>query len=145
MDFETLVRTAHLVGTLGMFGVIWVVQLVHYPLMARVGEEHQAAYAKAHTDRMGFVVGPLMVPELAAAVWLALLPPSPELATVAWLGLGMLAAIWAVTMIWSIPAHARLIRGWDPDAHRRLVGSNWARTLLWTTRVPVALMLAGVI
>ena len=145
MDVSTAVSVAHLVGTLGMFGVILVVQVVHYPLMAHVGEEHTAAYARSHTDRMGLVVGPLMLPEMGAAIWLALLPPSDELRMTAWIGLAMLAVVWTVTAAFSVPAHARLVRGWDEAAHRRLVLTNWIRTILWTARVPVALMLAGVV
>ena len=145
MEWMTVVSVAHLVGTLGMFGVILVVQIVHYPLMDRVGEERAAEYARAHTDRMGFVVGPLMVPEMGAAIWLALVPPTAALASVAWVGLGMLAVIWSVTGLVSVPCHARLVRGWDGDTHRRLVASNWVRTLLWGARVPVALMLAGIV
>lgn len=145
MDSQALVSTLHLVTTLGMFGVILVVQIVHYPLMAKVGRAGYPDYAKSHTDRMGVVVGPLMVPEMGTALWLALLPPEPELRGIAWLGLGMLAGIWAVTVAFSVPAHARLLRGWDDDAHRRLVSTNWIRTVLWTARVPIALALSGVI
>lgn len=145
MDFQNAVQVAHLVGTLGMFGVILVVQIVHYPLMARVGREGAGDYARAHTDRMGWVVGPLMLPEMGAALWLALLPPSPELRSAAWAGLALLGMIWAVTALASVPCHARLVRGWDADAHRRLVRSNWLRTIGWAARVPIALILAGVL
>jgi hypothetical protein len=145
MNASTFVQIAHLVGTLGMFGVILVVQLVHYPLMAKVGWEGAADYAKSHTDRMGLVVGPLMLPEMAAAIWLALLPPSPELGTVARAGLAVLVGIWLVTATVSVPCHTRLAQGWNAVAHRRLVLTNWLRTLGWMLRVPIALMLAGVV
>jgi len=135
------ITAAHLVGTLGMFGVILFVQFVHYPLMGMVGRESSAAYQRAHTDRTGFVVGPLMLLEAAAAILLFLEPPpaAPPLAASA--GLLALGAIWLVTFMVSVPCHSRLLHGFDEGAHRRLVRSNWIRTLLWGVRVPLALLL----
>ena len=132
---------AHLVGTLGMFGVILFVQIVHYPLMARVGRENSAGYAKAHTDRTGLVVIPLMLAELLAAVLIWTDPPdaAPPLAAPA--GLLALAGIWLVTFTVSVPCHRALLGGFDEAAHRRLVRSNWIRTVLWGVRVPLALLL----
>jgi len=137
------VVAVHLVTTLAMFGLILFVQIVHYPLMAKVGRESSAAYAKAHTDRTGVVVGPLMLPELAAAVWLVAVPPAPDLALAARIGLVLLVGIWIVTAVASVPCHRRLLDGFEAGTHRRLVRTNWIRTVLWAGRVPVALMLAG--
>jgi hypothetical protein len=139
----SLVVGIHLVTTLAMFGVILFVQIVHYPLMAKVGRESSAAYAKAHTDRTGLVVGPLMLPEMATAVWLAAVPPSPDLAAAGRIGLALLVGVWLVTGVASVPCHRRLLDGFDADTHRRLVRTNWLRTVLWAGRVPIALMLAG--
>ena len=140
-----IITWAHLIGTLGMFGVILFVQIVHYPLMARVREERFGEYARAHTARTGLVVGPLMIPEFGAALWLALIPlATPTLNLLAWIGLALLILIWAVTGLVSVPCHSRLMRGFDAGVHRRLVSSNWIRTALWAIRVPIALWLAGV-
>jgi hypothetical protein len=126
-----------------MLGVILFVQIVHYPLMARVGSEGFAGYARSHADRTGLVVGPLMLAEMASGIWIVARPPSPELSGVAWGGLVILVAIWGITGLVSVPCHTRLAAGFDASTHRRLVRTNWARTLLWAARVPVALALAG--
>ena len=55
----------HLAVTLFVVGVIWFVQVVHYPLMASVGRAESAAYVQAHTRRTAWVVGPPMLVELA--------------------------------------------------------------------------------
>lgn len=133
---------AHLASTLCMTGLILFVQVVHYPLMARVGEEGFADYERAHTVRTGIVVMPLMVVELASALWLAALPPAPGLRPAAWAGGALVLLIWASTALLQVPAHQRLSGGWDPRAHRRLVATNWVRTVAWMARVPVALLLA---
>ncbi len=137
-----LLVALHLVCTLMMAGLIVFVQLVHYPLKGRVGPEAFAAYQAGHTVRTGWVVIPLMVGELGSAVWLAMAPPAPSVATPAWVGLGLLALVWLSTAALQAPAHGRLGRGFDEAVHRRLVRSNWIRTAAWLLRVPVALLLA---
>jgi len=49
---------AHAAATLVMVGVIWFVQVVHYPLMARVSASEFAAYEREHQNRTTFVVAP---------------------------------------------------------------------------------------
>ena len=56
------VLLANLSTTLFMVGVIWFVQVVHYPLFSRVGGEGFALYSKAHS-RLTTYVGPPMLVE----------------------------------------------------------------------------------
>ncbi len=59
-----------------------------------------------------------------------------------WLALAgavLLAIIWASTALLQVPAHSRLERGFDAHVHRRLVRTNWIRTVCWTARGVVAL------
>ena len=37
-----------------------------------------------------------------------------------------------------MPMHGHLLAGEDAKAHRRLVGTNWVRTVLWTLRALLA-------
>jgi hypothetical protein len=124
-----------------MAGLIVFVQVVHYPLKARVGPEAFVAYQAGHTARTSWVVVPLMLAELASALWLAALPPAPSLRPVALLGALLVGAVWISTALIQAPAHGRLSRGFDVAVHRRLVRSNWIRTGAWLARVPVALAL----
>jgi hypothetical protein len=94
--------------------------------------------------RITVVVAPLMLVEaLAAAAALVLAfgeagdPRLPWL----WLGLALLVAIWVSTALVQAPIHGRLAGGFDLALHRRLVRSNWVRTLLWTARGVVAVVL----
>ena len=50
-----------------MAGIIWYVQLVHYPLFAEVGADAWFVYHADHERRTGWVVAPLMVVELGSA------------------------------------------------------------------------------
>ena len=119
-------------------GVIWVIQVVHYPLMGRVGPEAFAAYARSHVDRMGGVVGPVMIVEALTAM--ALLKIRPEIIPAEWAGAGMglVAIIWMVTFTCSVPQHTVLMRGFDASAHNFLVSTNWIHTLAWSARSGLA-------
>lgn len=128
------IAVLHMAATGVMIGIIWFVQVVHYPLMALVGRDGYPAYQAAHQRRTTWVVALPMLVELATGVWLALRPPPFFSASAAWTGLGLLAVVWLSTFFLQVPAHGRLERGFDPDAHRRLVWGNWVRTVAWTLR-----------
>ncbi len=129
-----LLLIAQVAATLVMVGIIWFVQIVHYPLFERVGKGSFPAYAGGHTYRTGLVVGPPMLLELATAVTLLFLRPQGVSASLAWIGLALLAVIWLSTAILQMPRHRALAPGFDPAPHRSLVLSNWLRTAAWTAR-----------
>jgi hypothetical protein len=129
-----------------MVGVIWFVQIVHYPLFGRVGGEGFAEYSQAHSRLTGLVVGPPMLLEAATAVALVVRPPGGIPFSLPVLGLVLLAAVWLSTALLQSPQHTVLGGGFAADSHRFLVASNWLRTVLWTGRgVVVLLMLAAIL
>jgi hypothetical protein len=62
---------ANLCASLFMTGVIWFVQIVHYPLFASVGAIDFPEYERRHANRTGYVVAPVMIFELGASFVLA--------------------------------------------------------------------------
>jgi hypothetical protein len=139
MDFDRL-ALLHLAPTLFMAGVIWFVQVVHYPLFRGVGEDGFRAYEALHTRRTTWVVLPPMVAELALSIWLVLAAPAGA-AAAAWTGAALVAALWIATFTVQVPCHARLSQGFDERSWRRLVRSNWLRTAMWTARAALAVTL----
>ena len=129
----------HAAATLFMTGVIWFVQLVHYPLFAAVGEGEAAAYHRAHGRRTSWVVGPPMLVELAAAVALVWMAPAGVGRGWAWCGLALLGVVWLSTAALQVPAHQRLDAGRDRATERQLVAGNWIRTVAWSARATIAL------
>lgn len=127
----------HAAATWFMTGLIWVIQVVHYPLFARVGAAGYREYQMAHQGLITLVVGPAMLVEAAAA--LLLLLERRDALTLA--GALLLAAVWASTAFLQVPAHNALSGGFDAEAHARLVGTNWIRTIGWTARGFIALLL----
>jgi hypothetical protein len=124
----------HLAVTLILVGLIWTIQLVHYPLMSMVGPEAFGSYHSAHSAQTTFLVGPLMVVELLTALFLALSPPEGVSTWVCWVGLCLVGMIWLSTMFLQVPMHNQLSQGFQVEAHFWLVRSNWVRTLAWTAR-----------
>lgn len=124
----------HLGATLFMTGLIWFVQIVHYPLMKAVGRTEFEAYEQRHQRLTSLVVGPAMLLELGTAAWLVLDPPAGVSFGAALAGLAMVGAIWLSTALVQVPLHRRLESGYDAAVIGRLSRSNWLRTLLWTAR-----------
>lgn len=127
-----------------MCGLIWFVQVVHYPLFGHVHGD-ATDYALEHQRRTPWVVIPPMLVEGATAAWIAARPllgiPQPA----AWLGLALVLALWGSTGVVQMPLHRRLGReGHVAPAVRRLVQTNWVRTALWTARAILALWMLRV-
>lgn len=117
-------------------GLVWVIQLAHYPAFAWIDEKEFARFHARHTAVMGVIVGPAMVAELATALVLA-----SKFQPVWVVNLLAVAVIWFTTFFRSVPSHNKLAKSRDPDEIRRLVRWNWARTVLWSARSLVFLWL----
>jgi hypothetical protein len=145
MNAADVALVAQAVASGVMCGIIWFVQLVHYPLLAMVTGEAGAGYADSNRLRTAWVVLPPMVVEAAAAAWLAAWPPAGLGRGVTALGAALLPPIWLSTLLLQMPLHRRLGReGTDPAIVGRLVRSNWLRTALWTVRAILACWMLSV-
>ena len=129
-----MLLVAHLVATVAMVGLIWFVQVVHYPLFDAVGRDGFVAYEDAHRRLTAFVVGPFMAVEGVTALWIATAPPDGVSRVTALAGLVLLAVIHGSTVFLQVPMHAALAEGFDAAKAERLVRTNWIRTIGWTLR-----------
>lgn len=131
----------HMAATWAMVGFIWTIQVLQYPLMAEVPPEGFPRFEAVHQRRVTAVIalfGPVEV-VMAALVFLTVdVVPG-------WLSFSsgaVLAAIWISTAFFYAPLHGRLADRFDTVLHRRLVTTNWIRTIAWTIRgVAAAAML----
>ena len=116
-----------------MVGFIWTIQLLVYPMMARVPAAAFPAFEQFHQRRVVAVLAPFASVEVTTAAALAFVdtgvPPVLSLA-----GGAALAALWVSTGAFYAPLHGRLAGGFDAALHARLVRSNWFRTIGWTAR-----------
>lgn len=122
-----------------MTGFIWTIQVVHYPLFDRVGAESFVRYEADHGRHVVRLVAPGFLATGVTSV--ALLVSRPDAVPLAAPVAGML--LFAITLFstarWQIPQHQRLGRGFDRDAHARLVATNWVRTVAWSCHALLAL------
>lgn len=133
------------VASSAMCGLIWFVQVVHYPLFGLLDGEPSKAFATAHQDRTARVVIPFMLAEGAAAFFLAVWPPVGVPRLVAVIGAVIVAAIWLSTAAVQMPLHRRLAReGHGAAAVAALVRSNWLRTVLWSLRAALSVWMLRV-
>jgi hypothetical protein len=121
-----------------VLGQIWLVQVVVYPLFARVGEAEYVGYHRFYSRRIPL---PLIVPGFAsflAPIALAFVGPAvPIWMTVANIGTGNAGLL--VTVLLEIPRHAKLEKiGRDEAVIAELVRYNWPRTASISLQAVVA-------
>ena len=134
-----IAAVAQVVGSVGMFGVIWIMQIVHYPLMRFVSGEQFARFETAHRVRISWVVGPLMLIEGVCVLAFLFAPPAGLPWWLPWVGAGVEAIAIGTTVFVSAPLHERLNAHFDEATLHRLVATNWIRTIAWTCRAAVAI------
>jgi hypothetical protein len=136
----------NLVATCVMVGVIWFVQLVHYPLLALIGVDRAPAIAVEHQRRTAWVVGLPMAVEGVTTLVLLFARPDGVSALLPWLGGVLLAVALGSTVFLSVPLHEKMANSPDSTLGRRLVVTNWPRTIAWSARAVIAgVMLAQAI
>ena len=132
----------HLAATMYLVGLIWCVQIVHYPLMNGVAHERFAEFHRRHTLRIGWIVIAPMVVELTTACLLVVAVPAGVRRALPVTGLALAAIVWLSTFLVQVPQHRRLARGFEAAAHRALVRGNWLRTVAWSMRAALAIAMA---
>ena len=111
---------------LAMAAVSWLILLCTYPDFARWRAEGFAAAHDAYTRKVGRVVGPLLVLQMAGHL-------ADAARGGAYLGLGLVAVSWVLTAGWSVPCHRRLRdEGPASPALASLVRSHAWRTAVWS-------------
>ena len=141
-----IAAVAQVVGSVGMFGVIWMVQVVHYPLMRFVSGEQFARFETAHRVRISRVVGPLMLIEGVCVLAFLFAPPASLAWWLPWVGAGVETVAIGTTAFVSASLHERLNAHFNQATLDRLIETNWIRTIAWTARAALAIaMLVAVL
>jgi len=130
-----IVVLANVLVTGYLTGLIWTIQIVHYPLFMQVGADAFPAYHRLHSSRISAIVAAPMAVELLLSVVLALYRPALFPASAAWACLLLTALVWLSTFVVSVPIHKGLSSGHDATRIARLVLTNWPRTIAWTLRL----------
>lgn len=121
----------HIAVTWALLGLIWTIQVVHYPLLKHVGQNEFFSYHQRHMARITWVVGPLMLAEAGSAAFLLYFG---ERSLFFLVSLVAMALVWISTIVSQIPLHEKLTQGYSSAIIDLLVRSNWWRTIAWTVR-----------
>ncbi|MDH3719859.1 MAG: hypothetical protein OES79_17190 [Planctomycetota bacterium] len=131
----------NLAATLTMVGLIWFVQVVHYPLFVHVSEAQFPDFERDHQRLTTWVVAPLMLTELVTAAALIFWRPAGVGLTAPVVGFGLVVLIWLITYLVQVPQHAALSVGYSEQLVRQLVTGNWWRTAAWSARGLLVLLM----
>ncbi len=140
-QLATLVLAVHTAATLFMVGLIWFVQVVHYPLFSTMDKDSFVEYERRNTSLTTWVVAPAMLVEGGTASLLLAFHLSSYERNLVWLGFALLITIWLSTAFIQIPCHNSLSNQFSKEVHDKLVSFNWIRTIAWTMRGVLSLLL----
>ena len=121
----------HLISTSLMVGIIWVIQVVHYPSFHFIGNSRYISFQKFHMERISYIVIPIMLVESISGFLLIY----DELNPILLISMVLLLSIWMLTVFFFALVHQKLVSGYQVGMVAKLVKINWVRTLLWTLRL----------
>jgi uncharacterized membrane protein len=133
------VYKSHFAASWFMTGLIWLIQIVHYPLFNQIGKDQFIKFHTAHTQLITYIVMPVMLIELISYGLFFFDYQTFNKFDLSILGVS-LVGIWLTTMFLSIPAHNQLALGFNQEAYESLVKTNWIRTIFWTLKSIYLLM-----
>tara|TARA_B100001094_G_scaffold212218_1_gene206181 strand:- start:2008 stop:2424 length:417 start_codon:yes stop_codon:yes gene_type:complete len=113
-------------------GVIWTIQIVHYPSFHYIDKISFTNFHHFHERRISIIVMPLMLIELTTSTALYINNMS---SIVFALNLLIVVLIWCSTFFVQVPIHSILSQKKDKKLIEKLVNTNWIRTFLWSMRM----------
>lgn len=122
----------NLCSTFFMTGLIWFVQVVHYPGYLHIPRPSFQLYHRQHIQRTGLIVIPPMITELFTSMWLVWSFEQFWMLNTA--GLCLLLTIWASTFFLQARYHQALQREYTKAVVLKLINANWIRSLLWSLK-----------
>lgn len=134
-----LLLIANIFSSFALFGLIWCVQIVHYPFFLRSDKEHFVEHIAFHKRHISVIVVPLMTMELVTSGILSF--QAEQLAYWNMFGFVLVILIWLVTFSVQVPLHGKLSDGYDEPNVQKLIKTNWIRTILWSLKSFISLFI----
>ena len=131
----------NLASTWFMVGLIWFIQLVHYPLFSYVGSVEFGVFHENHKILITPLVGFVMIVELVSSAIIIFQPPHGVRNWTSIVGIILLGVIWISTTLVQIKFHNLLSSKFDENVVLMLVNTNWIRTICWSIRGVIVLIM----
>ena len=131
-----ILNQIHTFSSFALFGLIWTVQLVHYPTFRYVGENEFSKFEDFHKKAITLIVMPLMLFELVSVMSLLYF----DYNSIHLINFIIVTLIWMSTMFISVPLHNNLSGGKNKESIEKLIMTNWIRTILWSIKTCILLL-----
>ena len=118
-----------------LVGVILMTQFINYPLFKSIKSDF-TDYHKKYTERMGYVVAPLMIIELVLVTYIII--HHKENLFVIFIFL-LTIIIWASTFFIQVPIHNTLSKKKEKNKIIKLNKSNYIRTICWILKLIISI------
>ena len=132
---DSSVFILHLVSTSIMVGVIWIIQLVHYPSFLFIDKQKYMKFQEFHMSRVSYIVMPTMIAELFSGIYILLYNNILMVNTFFLLASFSLFLNWVITALVFVKIHNGLLIKYEKKIILLLVKLNWLRTILWSLRL----------
>lgn len=128
----------HLVVTSILVGIIWIIQMVHYPSFRFVSRENFDPFHRHHTSSITPIVAPAMVIELSLVIYICY----REFSIINLTQLTFVLIVWISTFLIQVPIHNKLAEVFSQELVEKLIKTNWVRTILWTAKLLMMIYLS---
>ncbi len=122
----------NLFSAFAMTGIIWLIQLTHYPSFRYVEMKAWPQFHTFHTGSITLVVAPLMMAQLLSSITLLFSPLFLNYKFLLIINLALVCVVFIATAFISVPIHNKIAEFFDSSLIESLILTNWIRTISWT-------------
>ena len=116
-----------------MIGVSLITHFVTYPSFKLIKSSLFSEFHKSYTNKMLFIVAPVMILELISSLFLVIFDVSDNNTEI---GLFIsLLLIWFLTFFIIVPIHNKLTVNYNKDLNQKLIKYNGLRTIFWIIKL----------
>lgn len=132
-----ILKTLRLITDSGLFVLIWMVQLIAYPVFTYMKHESVQAWHSVYTRRISLIVMPFMAGQTVIYVLLLL----KSWSTLYLVQALLILLVWIHTFVVFVPFHAKISQNLvKSDVFRALIAKNWVRTIIWSVLFIITLV-----
>ena len=122
-----------LFSNLIMVGVSLITHFVTYPSFRLIKSSLFSEFHKSYTNKMLFIVAPVMILELISSLFLVIFDVSDNNTEIGLLI--SLLLIWFLTFFIIVPIHNKLTVNYNKDLNQKLIKFNGLRTIFWIIKL----------
>ena len=116
-----------------MVGVSLITHFVTYPSFKLIRSNLFSEFHKSYTNKMLFIVAPVMILELISSLFLVIFDVSDNNTEIGLLI--SLLLIWFLTFFTIVPIHNKLTVNYNKDLNQKLIKFNGLRTIFWIIKL----------